>query len=703
MNLNFGKLNLAGLSAGVAFAALLAGCAEVGGPGFGQQAGCKTVYVFRPGAGGGIGVVQPMSTCNGVPRDRLDARIALAAAQLAPEQETASADGQPADPAAAPVAVKPISAAAEATRPAFPPETPYAGPNEMLENADMAAFMQRVREDYAAGRNSGAWVYAIVDAVAAGDTPHAQDILDAAEDKPTAPDALTAAHLRPWVMAFAGRTEAAQRDMSQLRRLLPGATLLGHRALLAEGVGDTAGALAIYNEAPQTFEPPRPEDAGTPAYLARAVAFNGQRMLALREAALLRALDRGPEAVTLLEELALATPEDGYVKDRLEKAKSGKERPNVRTLAQAMAQALSDEADLIEERQAIMGMMVGRGGTIPFNHLIASLRQSSLLLDPDNGETRIQEVGHLYQHGYFEAVLRLAQIGDPRPVGAAASLASTAGLAALELGSPETLLAMTERALAIDSTPNSRLAAAGTLTSAGYHERAIRLIDQAMREGLDADRRPFAWMGKAQARMQSGDVAGAVSDAREAVKLKDDEDTKQFLASMLVKSTQRAEGLQIMREMLAESPDNPGQMNNFGYALVDGHTSREELDEGFKLLKEASRMTPDEPNLLDSVGWAYYQYGDFREARRYLELAVEAYQPFDHWELLDHLGDIKWRMGEQDAAREDWRASVAARPPSQDRARLEAKLRDGLTTPAPEKTDPPDVPRRPSRGGVSDI
>lgn len=159
----------------------------------------------------------------------------------------------------------------------------------------------------------------------------------------------------------------------------------------------------------------------------------------------------------------------------------------------------------------------------------------------------------------------------------------------------------------------------------------------------------------------------------------------------------------MMRHMLTEQPDNTSLMNNFGYSLIDGHASDEELDEGFKLLKQAIRLTPDEPNLLDSIGWAYYQYGDFREANRFIEMALEAYEPFAHWELSDHLGDVKWRLGEQEEARKFWQEAVTSYAPDHNRVLIEEKLRNGLNTPAPVRRDTPEVPRGPSREGTSDI
>jgi tetratricopeptide (TPR) repeat protein len=684
------KLRLRALVGTVTLAALMAGCASVGGF---ADSGCRTIYVFKPASGGVGGVVQPVSACggSGLPRDALQKSTLTAAAQATP------AEGE----AAAPVTVSVVSAAAKTTAPQYPAAGGYKGANEMLEGGDMSAFMARVRTDYAAKKNSGAWGFMIIDALAANDLPQAQAVMEAMASKPP-PEILSSVHLKPWVLAFAGAGAMAQTEMAQLRRLMPAATLMGHRALLAEGLGDTAGALAIYDEAPDEFDPPLPEDAATPGYLARAIAFNGQRLLALRQAELLRTVDRNDEAIALLAKLLAAGPDDLYVQDRLDKASRNQERRALRTLPQAMALAISDEADLVEERQTVMGMMVGRGGKTPFNHLLSSLRQSALLLDPDNGDIRLSEVGALYAHGHFEAALRLAQIGDP-PKAQGAGLSSAAALAALELGSAETMLALTDRALAIDSSADAKLSAAAALTSAGYTDRAINLIDQAIRQGIPDEQKLFALMSKGQAKFQGGDIAGAVASGREARALKDEQGTQQFLASMLVKSPGRPEGLQIMREMMTGAPGDTGLMNNFGYSLIDGHASDAELDEGFKLLKEASRLAPDEPNLLDSLGWAYYQYGDFREAKRYIDLALEAYKPFAHWELNDHLGDVEWRLGEEAEARKHWNAALAARPPVQEKTNIEAKLKTGVTTPAPTRRDTPEVPLNRDRGESNDI
>ena len=149
--------------------AMLSACASMGVPGFGDAGGCRTVYVFTGGA------VQPVNSCGAVPRETIMAQKAMISAQ--------PLELEPVDPAAAPEpVVTPVSAAAEATAPR---ETPgaYPGANAMIENADMAAFMARVRSSFARTSNAGAWGYMAVDAIAADDPATAQTVIDALTGK----------------------------------------------------------------------------------------------------------------------------------------------------------------------------------------------------------------------------------------------------------------------------------------------------------------------------------------------------------------------------------------------------------------------------------------------------------------------------------------------------------------------------------------
>jgi hypothetical protein len=67
------------------------------------------------------------------------------------------------------------------------------------------------------------------------------------------------------------------------------------------------------------------------------------------------------------------------------------------------------------------------------------------------------------------------------------------------------------------------------------------------------------------------------------------------------------------------------------------------------------------------------------------------------------LGDVHWRLDEKEVARAAWQHALDAYPPAHNRAAIEAKIRSGLNTPAPQRRDTPEVPREKVSSGVSDI
>src|SRR5688572_9802238 len=80
--------------AGIAAAAMLSACAGVGMPGFGENSGCRTVYVFKPSTGG----IQPISNCgDSLPRDTMMAQRA-APIERQPEAGAPAAEGEEAEP-----------------------------------------------------------------------------------------------------------------------------------------------------------------------------------------------------------------------------------------------------------------------------------------------------------------------------------------------------------------------------------------------------------------------------------------------------------------------------------------------------------------------------------------------------------------------------------------------------------------------------
>ncbi len=579
-------------------------------------------------------------------------------------------------------------------------ETSYDSPNAMLENADMAAFMLEARDAYLKSEKSGAWGFTAVDMMLAGQYTEALTVLNEMPQQTTPWAAMTSDFLRPWILGAKGDVELAKEAMLAQKDTMPNHSFRGYQALLLEGVGLYEEALGIYQQGPDFFVNPDEDDVDTAEayqkFIAESLAFNAERILALRHADLLVKLDRDAEAMVIYTSLLHANEDDAYTNARMKELSSGEKKVKpFHTAHTALGVALADQAELIQQREVFAGMVLAKGAKSPFNHFLSAIRQTAALLNPSSLEIRQIEADNLYQYGFFDAAARFALAGNVEDDDAKASLLIRASEAHLEAGNSEAMESLNKRALTLTDEPFTLLNIADLMVRISDTDRADALIMQILdKEDLDPKTRAYANILFAENKQQAGDLLAASQAARVAVEVDDSDQTRGFLASTLTKSdVTREEGLDIYRELFIQSPDSPSMMNNFGYALIVNATTDKELDEGFRLLKRANRITPFEPNLLDSLGWAYYLYGDYERAEEYISKALDLFLPFDHWELHSHLGDVYWRLGREDDARASWQTSLDQFPPALDRATIASKLENGLTEAAPVPRVPPFVPK----------
>jgi tetratricopeptide (TPR) repeat protein len=111
-----------------------------------------------------------------------------------------------------------------------------------------------------------------------------------------------------------------------------------------------------------------------------------------------------------------------------------------------------------------------------------------------------------------------------------------------------------------------------------------------------------------------------------------------------------------LKELVALRPDDAQALNALGYTLVD-KTSR--TGEGLAFIQRAHKISPADPFILDSLGWAFYRMGQFDDAERYLQQALEGRPDA---EIAAHLGEVLWRKGEHEKARQVWKAQLVANP-----------------------------------------
>jgi Flp pilus assembly protein TadD len=76
------------------------------------------------------------------------------------------------------------------------------------------------------------------------------------------------------------------------------------------------------------------------------------------------------------------------------------------------------------------------------------------------------------------------------------------------------------------------------------------------------------------------------------------------------------------------------------------------------------------------VGWAYYRLGRYKDAAKTLQSAI-LLVPGDPT-INDHLGDALWRVGRKLDAQFQWNHALTFGAEGDEKAKIEAKLKNGL-------------------------
>ncbi|CAG9206248.1 FOG: TPR repeat [Paraburkholderia tropica] len=111
-----------------------------------------------------------------------------------------------------------------------------------------------------------------------------------------------------------------------------------------------------------------------------------------------------------------------------------------------------------------------------------------------------------------------------------------------------------------------------------------------------------------------------------------------------------------LRKLIKTQPDNPQAYNALGYSLADRNQRLQEAD---RLVEKASALAPDDAFIMDSVGWVKFRMGDNADA---IKLLRKAYSMQPNAEIGAHLGEVLWKNGDQDGAREAWREARKLEP-----------------------------------------
>jgi tetratricopeptide (TPR) repeat protein len=108
------------------------------------------------------------------------------------------------------------------------------------------------------------------------------------------------------------------------------------------------------------------------------------------------------------------------------------------------------------------------------------------------------------------------------------------------------------------------------------------------------------------------------------------------------------------RQALALAPDFAEALNYLGYMWAE---RGENLVEAQTMIEKALKLEPDNGAFLDSMAWVLYQQGKVKEALPWMEKALQHTREPDPT-LYDHLGDVYWKLGKTEQARDAWRKSL---------------------------------------------
>lgn len=203
----------------------------------------------------------------------------------------------------------------------------------------------------------------------------------------------------------------------------------------------------------------------------------------------------------------------------------------------------------------------------------------------------------------------------------------------------------------------------------GRVDDAIEMVDAAAPQ--DDEERALGALIKAQILRDADRIGPAVAVLEAAdQELPDTVEIKNELAMLYERQDRLADLERMLRQIIALDPDHAHAYNALGYTLADRN---QRLPEALDLITQALELSPDDPFILDSMGWVKFRLGDQAAAAAYLRRAYGARPEAD---IAAHLAEVLWTQGERDRAVELLRAALLKDPNS--KAVLEVGKRLGI-------------------------
>ena len=106
---------------------------------------------------------------------------------------------------------------------------------------------------------------------------------------------------------------------------------------------------------------------------------------------------------------------------------------------------------------------------------------------------------------------------------------------------------------------------------------------------------------------------------------------------------------------LVYKPDNIGALNNYAYYIsVEGG----DLDKAEEMSYRTVKASPDNATYLDTYAWILFVKGNYSEAQLYIDNALKTEEGMQSAVIVEHGGDIYYKVGDEARAVELWQRAL---------------------------------------------
>ncbi|MEW5894273.1 MAG: tetratricopeptide repeat protein [Candidatus Omnitrophota bacterium] len=129
-----------------------------------------------------------------------------------------------------------------------------------------------------------------------------------------------------------------------------------------------------------------------------------------------------------------------------------------------------------------------------------------------------------------------------------------------------------------------------------------------------------------------------------------------LLGALYLEKGDEDKAIEFFKRTLQLDPQHDSCLNSLGYIYANRN---ENLDEAKDLIARALEIDSDNGAYLDSMGWVYFKQGDYNKA---LEFLLNAATNLKDPVILDHLGDVYYKLNDLVNAKKFWEAALELKP-----------------------------------------